>query len=499
MAINVSFLQELLGTIADQGRQLLPRALGGGEPEDMVALARALVSGRGEASGVALARAILERYRGASSDERRLFYRLLATEMEPNGERARRAAERFLVESTEAALDDLRAAIESPRQEFFRRLNLAPGATAEIVSLRRDLLRQPNPEPGFAAVDADLRHLLGSWFNRGFLVLRRIDWQTPASILEKIIAYEAVHAIRSWDDLRRRLDPKDRRCYAFFHPSLVDEPLIFVEVALTTEIPGRIRAVLEESRKEGHAVPAPTTAVFYSISNCQEGLRGISFGSFLIKQVAEDLARELPSSNTFVTLSPVPSFARWLDRLMADDGTGVLSDADRDTLHLLRDPGWHEEPVLAQRLEPVLTALAAHYFVRAKSADNRPVDPVARFHLGNGARLERINWLGDLSEKGLGEAHGLMVNYLYNLTEIEKNHEAFANDGVVAISRAVRNALRPEAKSKTAAAKESGAATRLLALPRRVRAKVEGDAPSTNADTPLPLPAPEKAQRDTRS
>ena len=207
--------------------------------------------------------------------------------------------------------------MESPRLEFFRRLNLAPGATAEIVAMRRDLIAAG--DPSLAPVDSDLRHLLASWFNRGFLVLRRIDWQTPATILDKIIAYEAVHEIQGWDDLRRRLDPADRRCFAFFHPSLVDEPLIFVEVALMGDIPESIGAVLQqEAPKNGELDEKPTTAVFYSISNCQEGLRGISFGNFLIKQVVEDLVKERPSLKTFVTLSPVPNFADWLGSVLAD-------------------------------------------------------------------------------------------------------------------------------------------------------------------------------------
>ena len=449
MPVNVSFLQDLLSTIADQGRQYLPAALVGSRKEDITALAAALVSGRGEASGVAIAREILDAYRAMSGEEQRGFFRFLAEHFKPDADKVSAAATAFLKEGSDQSLQKLRQAVESPRQEFFRRLNFAPGATAEIVTMRRDLLKVPKGDVNLAAVDTDIAHLLGSWFNRGFLVLRRIDWQTPASILEKIIAYEAVHEIQSWDDLRRRLDPADRRCFAFFHPSLVDEPLIFVEVALTGDIPGSIQTVLNEKRKAGtHGEPVPTTAVFYSISNCQEGLRGISFGNFLIKQVVEELVREQPQLKTFVTLSPVPSFARWLDRALADDAEAAVTEADRVALQVLRDPGWLEEPEEADALEGTLSALAAHYFLAAKSADGRPVDPVARFHLGNGARLERINWLGDISEKGLREAHGLMVNYRYDLKEIERNHEAFVNDGEIAASRAVRGLLRPAPKAR---------------------------------------------------
>jgi len=444
--MNVSFLQELMTTVAEQGRALLPKSLFGQEPrEAMQVLVDALISGRGEASGVAIARQILTHYQVLSGEERRAFFHYIAEVLKPDAEAVRTAAEAFLANPDDASLSKLQRAVESPRQEFFRRLNLAPGATAEIVAMRRDLLRLPKDEPAVAVVDADLRHLLYSWFNRGFLVLRRIDWQTPAAILEKIIAYEAVHEIAGWDDLRRRLDPVDRRCFAYFHPSLIDDPLIFVEVALMDSIPGAIGPVLNEAPKSDGSME-PTTAVFYSISNCQEGLKGISFGSFLIKQVVEDLVRETPSLKTFVTLSPVPHFARWLDRTFADDQDGVLTVEDREALHRLRDPAWHDGES-AEVLRELIMGLAARYFLRPTSPDGKPVDPVARFHLGNGASLDAINWLGDTSEKGLREAHGLMVNYRYDLKEIEKNHEAFANDATVAASRAVRQLLKSAPKS----------------------------------------------------
>ena len=455
-SVNVSFFQELLTTVAEQGRALLPKSLfGPNERDDVQELARALMSGRGEASGVAIARALLDRYKVLSSDERSAFFRFLAEELQPDSGDVAAAARAFLADPGDGALGRLRVAVEGKRQELFRRLNLAPGATAQIVALRNDLLNEPaRPGLNLVGVDADLRHLLQSWFNRGFLVLRRIDWQTPASILEKIIAYEAVHEISGWDDLRRRLDPVDRRCFAFFHPSLIDDPLIFVEVALTTDIPAAIAPLLKGERKL-QAGEAPTTAVFYSISNCQPGLRGISFGNFLLKQVVEDLAREIPSLKTFVTLSPVPHFARWLDRLIASDPTGIISPADRETLTALLDPRWSRANAGNEDLEEAVLAQAAQYFLGAKSADNKPVDPVARFHLGNGARLERINWLGDTSEKGLRAAHGLMVNYRYDLKEIERNHEAYANDGTVAASRAVKALLRAPAKVKAAASDDT--------------------------------------------
>ena len=440
--VNVSFLQELLNGIAEQGRHLLPRSLGRSAPKDSVSeLAEALLSGRGEASGVAIAREILETYRALPRDQRIDFLTFLARNMQPDNEAVARAARSYLNTPGSMSIAALQQAVESPRQEFFRRLNLAPGATAQIVGMRRDLLDAR--EPMHAPLERDLMHVLTSWFNRGFLVLRRIDWQTPAAILEKIIAYEAVHEIKGWDDLRRRLDPADRRCFAFFHPSLIDEPLIFVEVALMRQIPANIHDVLHEAAKNGEPGEQPTVAVFYSISNCQEGLRGISFGNFLIKQVVEDLMKENASLKTFVTLSPIPQFADWLADVMDDGDPGLLTPEERTRLDVIDDPAWIETGV-AEAVKPLLLRLAAHYFLNVKTEDGEPVDPVARFHLGNGARLERINWQGDTSAKGMREAHGLMCNYRYEIRDIEKNHEAYKNEGTVAASRHVHALLKPE-------------------------------------------------------
>jgi malonyl-CoA decarboxylase len=336
--------------------------------------------------------------------------------------------------------------------------------------MRRDLLRVLAAEPDLIPVDADLRRLFYVWFNRGFLVLRRIDWNTPAAILEKIIHYEAVHEIHGWDDLRRRLDPTDRRCFAFFHPSLVDEPLVFVEVALMRDMPDAIGKVLEEPHAETVGKP-PTTAVFYSISNCQEGLKGITFGNFLLKQVVEELAREAPSLKNFVTLSPVPQFAAWLEKVAQKDNRPVADEA-RALIEAMRRSGWPDGEGEADYadIESALMALAAHYFLLAKGFDGRPVDPVARFHLGNGARLERINYLADTSEKGMRDACGLMVNYRYDPKEIERNHEDYANEGIVAASRAVRSLLKTKSKVRALA----GEAVQQPALPAPEPEKAPG-------------------------
>jgi malonyl-CoA decarboxylase len=308
------------------------------------------------------------------------------------------------------------------------------------------LLALVNQNPSLAVVDRDFLHLFGSWFNRGFLVLRPINWSSPATVLEKIIRYEAVHEIGDWDELRRRIDPADRRCYAFFHPQLVDEPLIFVEVALTLAAPTAIAPLLAVRRAQLSPDKA-RVAAFYSISNCQHGLAGVNFGNFMIKQVVEEIRRELPAIETFVTLSPVPGFRAWLEA--ADDP--AIAPLKSAALELATKENWPSAPGLAARLRGVLEPLAAHYLIKARRPDGRVMDPVARFHLGNGASLERINWEGDLSPKGLAESYGIMVNYLYDLDEIERNHEAFVNRGQIAASSAVKK-LVPAAPSRLRAA-----------------------------------------------
>ncbi len=443
--MNSSFFQDMLGSIAERGRALVDRSTtrpagkGGrrtSRPETLESLCQALVSGRGEASGVALARQVLDLYAASSVSARVEFFRLLASDFDPELAGIRRSWEAYQQEASPTNLQALLEAVEPPRQELLRRLNLAPGGTAALVAMREDLIKHGGKEAQLRKLDDDFAHLFGSWFNRGFLVLRPIDWSSPADMLERIIRYEAVHEIQGWNDLRRRVQPSDRRCFGFFHPSLIDEPLIFVEVALTREIPDSIQSLLAEERTILPAKEA-TTAVFYSISNCQQGLRGVSFGNFLIKQVVEELSRELPGLQNFVTLSPAPGFAGWLAKVQADPAAAGLASIDLEPLEALRHPGWHLEAASAARLKPILLALAANYYLRAKAGGGKPVDPVARFHLGNGARLERLDWLGDVSPKGLREAHGLMVNYLYDLRFIEANHEAFANDGAVVASKAV--------------------------------------------------------------
>jgi malonyl-CoA decarboxylase len=438
------FFSDLLASISERGRNLLRRSgWSNAAPVDadgMTALCEGLLSGRGEASGTVLARDVLDAYRGLDDTDRIAFFEALARAFGPDREKVERAIELWR-SGVGGAGGSLHFASEPRRQELFRRLNRAPGGTSELVGMRADLLNLSKDRKDLDTVNRDLEHLFMSWFNRGFLVLRRIHWSSPANILEKVIRYEAVHEIHDWDDLRRRIDPVDRRCYAFFHPALPDEPLIFVEVALTEAIPGAIAPLLAKDR-EPVPIDRARTAVFYSISNTQRGLAGISFGNFLIKQVVEELRRELPKLDTFVTLSPVPGFMRWLKR----EPELPLTDDERALLAHLDDDTWIDDPELVEKLRVIIEPLAAHYFLKAKNPRGKPVDPVARFHLGNGARLEQINWLGDVSSKGLRESAGVMVNYLYRLEDIEKNHEAYANDDEVVASNTVKKLLKGEGR-----------------------------------------------------
>ncbi|WP_227421833.1 malonyl-CoA decarboxylase [Pacificispira spongiicola] len=422
------FFQDLLSTLFER------RPWRGTQAPDapLETLCEDLLGGRGEISGMRIGAAILDAYRDLDADGRRRFFAYLTEDMDLDADAVEAAAQAYRIDRNAKTLQTLADAAEPRRQELLRRLNRLPGATAALVRMREDLLAELRAEPSFTRTDLDFAHLFSSWFNRGFLVLRRIDWTSPAHILEKIIAYEAVHQINDWDDLRRRLHPADRRCFAFFHPAMPDEPLVFVEVALTDAIPNSIQAVLSEDR-EPIDVGKATTAVFYSISNCQTGLKGISFGNSLIKQVVQDLSAELRNLSTFVTLSPVPGFTKWLGGLESPEAKAV---GEAVTAALAGDTGQLAE------VDDTLRRLAADYFLKSKRDDGRPIDPVARFHLGNGAILHAIHARADLSPAGLKRGAGLMVNYLYDGDRVEPNHESFAKDGAVVASSQVEALLR---------------------------------------------------------
>lgn len=402
----MSFFGEIISTIFERRYQKDP--LKDPDARSIPQLAEALLGSIGEVSGVTLARSILDRYARMARDEKIEFFEYLADDLEIDPDTVSATLAAYSKTPNKQTYHAFVEASEPKRQEFARRLNQVPGATGHLVAMRKDLLSFLKEHPEFGPLDVDFRHLLSSWFNRGFLVLRPINWSTPADILEKIIAYEAVHAIDSWDDLRRRLKPSDRRCFGFFHPAMPDEPLIFVEVALTKGIPNSVQSLLADERAAIHAADADT-AVFYSISNCQTGLAGISFGNSLIKQVAADLARDLPGLNTFVTLSPIPGLNKWLAQSKL-----AAANPDQDQ------------------------ALAAYYLLQAKSADGSPLDPVARFHLGNGARIHAVHANADISQNGLAQSNGTMVNYLYELRDVSQNHERFVKENTIAVSGPVK-------------------------------------------------------------
>jgi len=400
-------------------------------------LATALLSERGEASGAQAARELHHVLRDLDTDDRHSFQRYLAAEFQPDKTALHAAAERYLADSTAEAAAALARVADPPRQELLRRINMAPGGTGALIAMRSEITAHLRDEPELKLLDADLKHLFASWFNRGFLELRRIDWQSPAAVLEKLIAYEAVHEIKGWDDLRRRLAP-DRRCFAFFHPALPGEPLIFVEVALVQGLASAMPPLLARQTDDEAAralAARADTAIFYSISNCQHGLRGISFGNFLIKQVVEELRSEFPQLKRFSTLSPIPGFRRWLEPRLAD-----ASDPDAALLPELGRDGWWNDPAQSEKLRVPLLRLCARYLTRQPSIR---IDPVARFHLGNGARLERINWLGDSTPRGIEESFGIMVNYLYDPDSIESNHEAFVRDRTIVRSPNVDALIEP--------------------------------------------------------
>ncbi len=408
-------------------------------------LCEALLAEAAEFAGAALAREALSAWQELDPNCRDEFFEVLARAYSPAPEVVGRAADAYRDDPSAANFVALQRAVEPPRQELFRRLNMAPGGTAALVGMRGAILKGLQAHPEWRVIDSDLLHLLRSWFNRGFLRLERIDWRTPALVLEKLIAYEAVHAVQGWGDLRRRLE-SDRRCFAFFHPQLPDEPIIFIEVALTHGISTRVQPLLDVNAPVADPAAADS-AVFYSITNCQDGLRGISFGNLLIKQVVEVLQREFSHVRRFATLSPVPGFRRWLDRNHSRIALGPQGEERLALVSRLQDPGWYQGEV-PSALEKLLVALCAHYLVHEKQGGEpgedgaEPLDPVARFHLANGASLERINWLGDTSQQGMARSAGLMVNYVYRLSEVEKNHARYFRERLVAASPQVEKLAR---------------------------------------------------------
>ena len=390
-----------------------------------LALAESVLSATGEVSSLVYAERLLDKIEAMDDQDLAEMISSLADTHDLDAAALSAAASSYAGNPDSNGLATISRLAEPRWVELFRRLNATNGGTVRLVRFRERILGMTRSNAAAARLDNGLQSLLRMWFNPGFLILQPIDWSTPANILEKVIAYEAVHAISSWDDLRARLAPEDRRCFAFFHPLMPEEPLIFVEVALTTDIPRAIEPVLQIER-EALAAQAASTAVFYSISNCQAGLAGISFGNFLIKRVAQELKQEFPDLKRFVTLSPVPGLMKWL-RSAQPDLASRFDGADASF--------WNGEAV--EQEKPFLAA-AMRYFTTSDRPDGWPNDPVARFHLGNGAVLEQLNFGGDRSGKGMAQSGGLMVNYLYDLTVVEANHEAFHETKAAPLSPALK-------------------------------------------------------------
>jgi malonyl-CoA decarboxylase len=426
-----SFLKRLVRSVVNPAE----RRRAGKRAQAAIELCHALLSERGEVSGALLARDALAAYNTLSQAAQPAFFDRLVSEFGPDATELQAAYSAYHAEPTQENLIRLQRCVEAPRQELFRRLNTAPGGTAALVAMRREVLGALKTHPEWKGIDSDLEHLFGSWFNRGFLTLERIDWYTPAIVLEKLIEYEAVHEIAGWHDLRRRL-AVDRRCFAFFHPALPHEPLIFIEVALTKGLSSAIEPLLalDAPQLDPHTAD---TAIFYSITNCQTGLRGISFGNLLIKQVAQRLGQEFPRIRTFATLSPIPGFRAWLKTMRAELEPSPGQAGYAEALAALDGADWHKDAGQAERLRKTLMPYAAYYLACAKQ-DREAADTVARFHLGNGARLERLNWLADTSRRGLQQSAAMMVNYLYRLDEVEHNHEVYVREHKVAASRELR-------------------------------------------------------------
>lgn len=430
----------VLESIMHVGRDLLARtrqnALGAEQPARVLAeQCAALLDHRGEATGLALANQILADYQALPVDERLKFFECLSKDFEADPKAIIEAARTFEIDTSFENRAVLAKAVEAPRQRLFRRLNMVPDGTSRLVKMRGELLSVIDERPDLKALDADLRHLLIAWFNRGFLIMDQIDWNSPASVLEKIVTYEAVHEINGLDDLRTRL-AEDRRCFAFFHPAMPDDPLIFVQVALTDGPEGSIAPLIAGEREIADPREADT-ALFYSISNCHDGLRGISFGNFLLKQVIEELRRDLENIKHFITLSPVPGLCQWIANVPED----TLPDTIRAEIDAVRDalaaPGTLEAGGIPDELESALLSLCAYYLLNAKRG-REPIDPVARFHLSNGAALERVHWRADSSTIGVKRSASIMVNYAYRLKDIEKNHEKYFADSEVVASADVR-------------------------------------------------------------
>jgi len=428
------FLKKIINSIADAGKELLNKALPVQKNlETLLELCDDLISYKGVASGIAIAREISEIYLSLSKEDKKKFFIAVDEKFKPNLEAAEKKSLEFIKNKNTNTLKELSSLAEGKRQEFIRRMNMAPNGTAFLVSMREDLLRFVLEDSSLSNLDEDFRHLFRSWFNPGFLRLERITWDTKAAVLERIISYEKVHKIKDMTDLKRRLD-EDRRFYAYFHPVLPDEPLIFVQVAFTQGLASSVQDIIKPMTPNQ---PKADTATFYSISNCQQGLTSVTLGNFLIKRVVYEIQQENPKIKHFGTLSPLPGFAEWVNYIEENKLRFILGSEDYEKVKFLRSTEIKiGDPRIIEH-KKIIKKLTIHYLIKEK-VNGKPVNAVTRFHLGNGASIENIVINGNISDYGYNESFGIMVNYIYHLDKLEKIHEEYISNHQISYSDKIK-------------------------------------------------------------
>ena len=431
-------LKEIISSIADAGKKLfIKKDFKKNDLESIINLCDDLISNKGAAFGITVARDITELYQTLSIENRLLFFKKINEKYKPSFTRVNEAIDAYKTSQNEKTLSDLFKVSEGKRRELFRRMNMAPNGTSSIVALREDLLKTLEDHKDLRALDDDLRHLFRAWFNPGFLKLEKITWDTKAAVLEKIIKYERVHQMKDMNELKRRLG-EDRRFFSYFHPALEDEPIIFVQVALTKGLGKSIQELMKPSIGDQKK---NDTATFYSISNCQEGLSRVTLGNFLIKRVVYEIQEELPNIKNFGTLSPIPGFADWFSYLKDSKIKSILANLSDQDLSFLKsqDLKIGDGRIIANK--EAIIKLVSHYIINEKNEKGLPINDVSRFHLGNGAIVDDIIINANISEVGFKRSYGIMVNYLYELKNIEKNHEDYVNNKKVILSDKLKKYL----------------------------------------------------------
>ena len=431
-------LRQIISSIADAGKQLFNKKdIKKNDLDSILSLCDDLISNKGAAFGITVARDITELYQTLSIENKILFFKSINEKYRPSFTKVNEAIDVYKNSQNEKTLSDLFKVSEGKRRELFMRMNMAPNGTSIIVSLREDLLKILKENRDLVSLDEDLKHLFKSWFNPGFLKLKKITWDTKAAILEKIIKYERVHHMKDMNELKRRLG-EDRRFFSYFHPALDDEPIIFVQVALTN---GLGRSIQEITKQSSGDEKKYDTATFYSISNCQEGLSRVTLGNFLIKRVVYEIQEELPHIKNFGTLSPIPGFVDWFSYLEESKIKNILGNIKNQDLMFLKSKDLKIGDKRIIDNKEAIIKLVSHYIVNEKNSDGFPVNDVSRFHLGNGAIVEDIIINANISDVGFKRSFGVMVNYLYELKNIEKNHEEYMNKKKVILSDKLKKYL----------------------------------------------------------